>query len=222
MDQKILEQAEREIKQPLETDSTQTAIQNTPIKTLSRSNLIGLPKLFEEKGFNNFIANNEQMEAIKKFCIEFYQGKSEKKSLVLCGQIGNGKTHLAISILKNLPEVPAQYSLRKQTALFLVADEFFMQLNDAAFNKQSKLDLVKKWLSNDMVCLDDLGTYNMTAAKIENLYLFINRAYLDEKAIIITTNFMMKEFVNYDKRIGSRLQEMATIIPFTEKDFRKQ
>lgn len=205
----------------METDSTQQATPSTPTKILSRSNLIGLPKLFEEKGFGNFTAENTRMVEVKDFCISFYQGKTEKKSLVLCGNVGNGKTHLAISILKNLPEIPTQYSLRKQNALFLVADEFFMQLNDAAFNKQSKFDLVKKWLNNDMVCLDDLGTYNMTSAKIENLYLFINRAYLDERPIIITTNFMMKEFDNYDKRIGSRLQEMATIIPFTEKDYRK-
>lgn len=192
------------------------------MKTLSRSNLVGLPKLFEHKGFNNFIAESPKLQEIKDFCIKFYQGSNTKGSLVLCGSIGNGKTHLAISILKNLPEIEGMVGLRKQNAQFLVADEFFMTLNDAAYNKQSKIDMIKKWLQNDMVCLDDLGTYNMTAAKIENLYLFINHAYLEMKRIIITTNFLMNDFDQYDKRIGSRLQEMATIVPFIEKDFRKR
>jgi len=192
------------------------------MKPLSRSNLIGLPKLFTEKGFNNFDCKNDFLKNTVEFCKLFYQSKTEKQSLVMCGNVGNGKTHLAIAILKNLIELPSNmHGIRKQNALFIVADEFFMRLNDAAYEKKSKLDLIKGWLSNDVVCLDDLGTYNMTSAKIENLYTFINHAYLENKRIIITTNFAMKEFDQYDKRIGSRLSEMAHIIAFQEPDFRK-
>ncbi|MBS3945292.1 MAG: ATP-binding protein [Melioribacter sp.] len=192
------------------------------MKPLSRSNLIGLPKLFADKGFNNFDCKNDFLKSTCNFCKLFYQGETEKQSLVLCGNVGNGKTHLAIAILKNLIELPSNlHGSRKQNALFLVADEFFMLLNDAAFEKKSKLDLIKNWLNNEVVCLDDLGTYNMTSAKIENLYTFINHAYLENKRIIITTNFAMKEFDQYDKRIGSRLSEMAHIIAFQEQDFRK-
>lgn len=97
-----------------------------------------------------------------------------------------------------------------------------MMLNDASQTGKSKLDLIKGWLAkNDVVCLDDLGTYNMTNAKVENLYAFINTAYLDQKRIIVTTNFTMKDFDQYDKRIASRFQEMAEIIAFQETDFRK-
>jgi DNA replication protein DnaC len=190
---------------------------------LARSNLTGLPKLFEDKGFANFICKNEFLKSTKEFCIKFYQGLTEKQSVVFSGNVGNGKTHLAISILKNLVDIPSKFGgMRKQNAQFLIADEFFMLLNDAQFEKKSKLALIKNWLiSNDVVCLDDLGTYNMTNAKIENLYTFINSAYLDQRRIIITTNFTMKAFDEYDKRIGSRLQEMAHIIAFQEQDFRK-
>lgn len=195
------------------------------MKPLSKSNLSNLPKLFEDRGFSNFECKTDFLKSTVEFCIKFYQGQTEKGSLVLCGNVGNGKTHLAISILKNLKELPSKFGItgtRKQNALFLIADEFFMQLNDASQTGKSKLDLIKNWLNkNDVVCLDDLGTYNMTNAKIENLYAFINSAYLDQKRIIVTTNFTMKDFDQYDKRIASRFQEMAHIIAFQEPDFRK-
>jgi DNA replication protein DnaC len=198
-------------------------IPNTSTKILARSNLKGLPKRFEDRGFGNFKTSNDFLKSTVEFCKKFYAGLTEKNSLILCGNVGNGKTHLAVAILKNLPDIPSKINgTRKQNAQFLIADEFFMNLTDAAQSGKSKLALIKSWLyDNDIVCLDDLGTYNMTSAKIENLYEFINCAYLEMRRIIVTTNFTMKDFDQYDKRIASRFQEMAHIIAFQQSDFRK-
>lgn len=206
----------------------------------TKPELVGIPPLFEDKGFMNF-DDSKHYKAHKTSCIKFvFAERPEKQSLVLTGKVGTGKTHLAIAILKNLRPVQRrirnsriesvqgivdeQYSWRTERArgLFLVCDEFFQELNDCAVSKQSKLNVINKYLDiYDMVVLDDLNTFNWTNAKQENLYLFVNRAYLNKKRIIITTNFSMEELQQLDERITSRLKEMAKILDFVGDDYRR-
>ena len=135
-------------------------------------------------------------------------------------------THLAVAILRNLPPVKqnaALYPSRPTESIFLVADEFFAEMNQAATTqKMDKNDVISKYFKNfDVILLDELRVKNFTEAKRENLYLFVNRAYLNEKSIIITTNFTPEQLEKVDEPTVSRLNEMADgFLLFTGKDFR--
>lgn len=208
---------------PLQTDSSQKTLKKE--NTVTQKELVAivnnLPKRFSNCGFKNFNANTEGLTAAVKVCIEFYQDKTEKKSLYLGGMIGNGKTHLAVATLRCLKPIQIEDNWRRASSMFMVSDEFFMTLNDASFEKKSKLTIMRDWLEKyDVFCLDDLGTRNFTEAKLENLYTFINSAYLNEHRIIITSNFSLNELSRLDDRIPSRLTEMAEIIYLTEQDYR--
>ena len=154
--------------------------------------------------------------------MDYFNGKIEKESLVICGGVGVGKTHLSVALLRCMKAVPIKDNqYRRPSGMFMVADEFFMILNDAAVERRSKLSIMQQWLNQyDLFCLDDLGTRNLTEAKLENLYTFINAAYLNQSKIIITTNLLMKDFSRYDDRIPSRLCEMAEIITISSTDYR--
>ena len=188
-----------------------------------------LPFLYVEKDFDTYDENKLAKEDQKNYdaCKNF--NTLGKKSLVLFGNVGTGKTHLAISIAKRLPMVNyheksgmTEYvKKRKSKSLFLVADEFYQNLNDTIQLKKSKLELINEYLSFDLLIFDDLSSQNFTPAKGENLYLLINRAYLDSKRIIITTNFTPERLKELDERITSRLKEMANFLVFTGKDYRK-
>lgn len=166
------------------------------------------------------------------FCKDYFI--KVDKSLVLCGKVGTGKTRLAVSILRNLQPIEKEITVmkniygeekkqiitQKAQALFIVADEFFQTCNDHISRGESKENYIKRCLSYDIACLDDLGIENFTPAKQENLYLFVNRAYLDERIIIITTNFTMEEMYDVDPRITDRLKEMSYILKFDGESFR--
>ena len=49
----------------------------------------------------------------------------------------------------------------------------------------------------------------------------MNKTYLNQKRIILTTNFTMKEIAKIDRSIYDRLIEMAIIVSFNGKSFRK-
>ena len=184
-----------------------------------------LPKRFEACGFKNFVADEDQLKIYADICLKFSKNP-KRKSLVMFGNVGSGKTHLAVAILRNLPPVKqnaALYPSRPTESIFLVADEFFAEMNQAATTqKMDKNDVISKYFKNfDVILLDELRVKNFTEAKRENLYLFVNRAYLNEKSIIITTNFTPEQLEKVDEPTVSRLNEMADgFLLFTGKDFR--
>jgi DNA replication protein DnaC len=192
--------------------------------TISRD-IDKIPVLYKDKGFKDFIADGSLAEK-KQTCLDFAQCKLEKKSLILCGKVGTGKTHLAIAIAKNysrlrtitqMDEVRGTQTLKIK---MIDADEFFWELNDIASSGKSKLEYLKTLLYNDLIIIDDLGIANFTPAKQENLYVLINKCYQKNSPIIITTNFTMEELEKVDARIPSRLNEMATILSFNFNDYR--
>jgi DNA replication protein DnaC len=192
--------------------------------TISR-NIDRIPVLYKDKGFKDFIAEGNLAEK-KQTCLDFAQGKLEKKSLILCGKVGTGKTHLTIAIAKNYSRPRSITTMEdiKGEQVFKIkmidADEFFWELNDIASSNKSKLEYLKNLLYNDLVIIDDLGIANFTPAKQENLYVLINKCYQNNFPIIITTNFTMEELEKVDARIPSRLNEMATILSFNFDDYR--
>lgn len=198
----------------------QTSMTNE-IEFESKSKIFDLPKKYYDKTYSNFEDKTENLKVKKEKCYEFAKGETEKKSLVMTGSVGSGKTHLAVMIAKNLAKVQSSLGgFRESTVKFTVADELFTKFNDLVFEKKSKMDFIDELLRNDLLIIDDLGVANYTPAKQENFYLLINRAYLDQRRLLITTNFTLDELAKFDERIISRLVEMAIILKFDEKDYR--
>ena len=199
-------------------------MQAIPSTRSLQAKIHNLPKRFEACGFKNFKTYTDELKWLSDQCLQF--AKQGKGSLVMFGSVGSGKTHLAVAILKNLNPVKqtnALYSERPAKSIFLVADEFFAEMNQAATTqKMDKNDVISKYFKNfDVILLDELRVKNFTEAKRENLYLFVNRAYLNEKSIIITTNFTPEQLEKVDEPTVSRLNEMADgFLLFTGKDFR--
>ena len=141
------------------------------------------------------------------------------------GNVGTGKTHLAIAIMKALPDKQPKYKNFDPIeckCLSLNADQFFMKLTNSFNEGIAKDKMINDMLMNyDIVCLDDLSSFNFTPAKTENFYFFVNQAYMNNRRIIITTNFDEKEFKKIDPRIFSRLKEMCIVSIFTNKDYRR-
>ncbi len=195
-------------------------------------NRLILPPRYNDKDFNNYITN-EYNERLVNHCKEFIKTK-EGKSIVLFGNVGNGKTHLAVSMLKNYGPfkvyhkytnreglISEKESIIEAEKIFIVADEYFQRLNDAVHKNESKLEYINKYASKDLICLDDLSFRNYTEAKRENLFLLINKIYDSKKRFILTTNASISELKSKDEKIYSRLCEMADFLKFTLTDYRE-
>lgn len=175
------------------------------------------PKKFAESNFRNFEFNEED-GVPKKYgltCYYWAKGSYAENCLILCGNIGNGKTHLAISAMKEV------LAIRTGQSLFIPSGELFEQLLVSTYNHDNKVESIKSLVHlYDCLCIDGLERKHFTEASVENLYLLINRVYLENSKLIVTTNLAAEAFKELDERIYSRFHEMSIILPFKWEDYR--
>ena len=133
--------------------------------------------------------------------------------LVLVGQYGCGKTHLAAAI--------ANESLRmKMNPIIAVVPDLLDYLRttfgpdaDASYDER-----FNAFRDADLLILDDLGTENATPWAREKLFQIINHRYNERAPLVVTTNDLDRA----DPRIRSRLMDwqIATHCYLDADDFR--
>lgn len=143
-----------------------------------------------------------QLEAKKKcikFANDFIDGK--KASLLLTGKSGVGKSHLAVSILKEAQE-------KGFTTLFISLPRLFTEIKGTYKNSElSELDILKGIEKVDLLVLDDLGAERddeaSAWARTKTFEIVDSRL---GKSTIYTTNFSGNElYRKYGERDFSRI-----------------
>ncbi len=117
--------------------------------------------------------------------------------LVLLGEYGTGKTHLAAAI--------AHYRLKEgDDVVFVSVPDLFDYLR-AAFTPQSRTSYDRRFeqvRKTPLLILDDFGTENMTPWVREKLYQLIDYRYNAQLPTVITT---AKPMETIDERIRTRM-----------------
>ncbi|TYC47769.1 prepilin peptidase [Weissella muntiaci] len=184
-----------------ETEKRKTEqINKQKMAFLGRESLV-LDKTIKMARFDNFqIKDNEEQLAFDfaKKTVEFYLNDGEGNT-ALVGKQGTGKSHLAMSILKEYNENPghsAMYASYSQV-IRLIKDSFGG--GDAKYSQQNMLRLLA---SVDLLVLDDVGSENVTDFSQELLTDLMD----SRTRTIITTNYSSDELRRtYEARTVSRL-----------------
>jgi len=117
--------------------------------------------------------------------------------LVLMGEYGCGKTHLAAAIAN-------ERVANGHPALFVVVPDLLDYLR-AAFNPSSTTSLDRRFdevRSAPLLVLDDLGTQSATPWAQEKLYQLLNHRYNAQLPTVITTSMSLEEL---DPRLRTRI-----------------
>jgi DNA replication protein DnaC len=189
------------------------------------SALSQIPKRYEACSFNTYKPANASQRAALKLASEFaLEFPAVDRGLLLTGDVGVGKTHLAVSILKGLIE-------RGFKCRFYEFGALLKQIQDS-YNPRtlsSELGVLAPVFSSDVLVMDELGASKPTDWVQDTLSHIINTRYNDRKFTIVTTNYPdetddpRKETL--EDRIGvrarSRLFEMCRTVSVTGADFRK-
>lgn len=160
--------------------------------------------------------HTNKSEAMK--CLDKYK-KGQKFNLWFNGKPGVGKSHLAMSILKELNGLDT-------SCLFIDIDEMLRKIRNSFSNKESPyteqyfIDLLSEV---DFLVLDDLGaeTGNIdTDKQASDFTSRVLRAVINarqDKATIITTNLASEKLLNmYDPKLISRMMKNLQSIVFKE------
>jgi DNA replication protein DnaC len=155
--------------------------------------------------------------AIREFVERLDENLNAGRGLWLTGDVGTGKTTLAMIVSKAALEAGrsvAIYSLPRLLARI-------RRTYDAEAGEQSYLQFFERLTSVDLLHIDDLGAEKRSDWVLEQLYALINERYEAERSIVVTTNLNDEQL---EEQIGartvSRLAEVCELVPLFGEDQR--
>jgi DNA replication protein DnaC len=121
---------------------------------------------------------------------------AEGRGLWLTGDVGTGKTSLAMLVSK------AAIDSGRSVAIYSLP-RLLNLIRDEVGGENSLLDLLDRLSSVDLLHIDDLGAQHTTPWRLEQLYSIVDARYQAGRAIIATTNLMPDELA---EQMGRRIQ----------------
>jgi DNA replication protein DnaC len=172
--------------------------------------------------------------------VEGYPVETEGKGLLLTGDVGVGKTHIAVGLLKEL------VTERGVQGLFYDYRELLKQVQNS-YNPQvaaTELGILRPVFEAEVLVLDELGAAKPSEWVWDTVAQILNSRYNERRTTIITTNYaneaglmaavgesaksqagraMRAETLGdrIGERMLSRLQEMCVVVEMRGKDFRQ-
>jgi DNA replication protein DnaC len=122
--------------------------------------------------------------AVKEFVEAIAERLDEGQGIWLMGDVGTGKTSLAMLVSKAAVEAQravAIYSLPRLLARV-------RRTYDAEAGEQSYLEFFERLTSVDLLHVDDLGAEKRSDWVLEQLYAIVNERYEAQRSIVVTTN----------------------------------
>jgi DNA replication protein DnaC len=203
-----------------------------------------IPKRYEHCELANFDFEGPQLHlapARMAACRFVEEYPIDKRGLMLVGNAGSGKTHLAVGIAKAL--------IREKgiECVFYDYAELLKQVQDS-YNpsvQATELGLLRPVFETEVLIMDDLGSVRPTEWRWDTIRLMLNTRYNESRTTIITTNFADEPAAetvatNSQKssaeaavrkstlgdRIGdtmrSRLHEMCRVVRVDSADYREK
>ncbi len=185
-------------------------------KLFSISNL---GERFSKSTFESFLDRNGSETAYKvavKYVKTFKEWKGE--SLLLWGEPGNGKTHLAAAIVNEL-------SKKGYIVVFQSVPELLQRIRSTfnSENKENETQIMRALLECDLLILDDIGAEKTTEWVEEKLFNIIDGRYRKELPTLYTSNLEPKELKNQvGKRSYDRMVETSLTVKNEAASYRRE
>lgn len=153
------------------------------------------------------------LEACRRYAADFSR---QSANLLFVGPTGLGKTHLSLSIAREVVN-------KGNMVLYASAAQLIDRLVDIRFNPETQDEYKDIVYGCDLLLLDDLGTEFQTKFTKSEVYSIINTRCIEKLPTIINTNLSISEMEElYDQRVVSRLLGEYVANPFSGHDIRIQ
>jgi len=141
----------------------------------------------------------EQVQAVRRYVREIDANLDAGHGLWLMGDVGTGKTTLAMIVSK------AALDAGRSVAIYSLP-RLLNLIRGAIETEDGMVGFLERLAAVDLLHIDDLGVENTTEWVLEQLYSIVNTRYEDERAMIVTTNLRYEELIaQLGERTVSRL-----------------
>ena len=185
-----------------------------------------IPARYSKCGFSTFITyeNEKLLRAFRKareFAAAF---PVVDKGLLFIGPPGIGKTHVALSVLREVV-------LKGMRGVYYDTRSLLSTIRSTynPVTRASEAEVLHEVMQAELLVLDDLGAERLTDWVEETMHLIVNTRYNEKRPTVFTTNFEDlpdkgdSESLNYRVRfrLYSRLREMCEFLEYDGPDYRE-
>jgi DNA replication protein DnaC len=187
-----------------------------------------IPKRHQECRFENYEIRTDEQKDIFDVCKEYAETFREKAfqrgdCLIMSGNCGTGKNHLATAIARTVME--SGFSVVLTTARGMVARirESWDRSAQHQGERLTELEAIREFADVDLLIIDEVGK-QFAGGKSDEVHLFevINMRYLNTKPVIVLSNESAKSIESY---IGTaaydRLCENGLLLSFNWQSYRR-
>ena len=174
----------------------------------------GVPERYLNEALDTYKITNEMQATAATAATNFLHAVKcgEFKSLVMIGNAGTGKTHLACSIVR---EIGGKY----RTAPDLVEELRRAKSYTAA---ETEEEIINYYGQVFLLVIDEIGRGIAAADEKYMIYQILNARYNRRKPTILISNFSKSDFLQYiGVAAADRLVESGNFVEMNGESFRK-
>jgi DNA replication protein DnaC len=180
----------------------------------------GIPGRYREATLASYVATKagqrHALEVAMGYAADF-KARERGQSLLLLGNIGTGKTHLAIGIAREAMTQAAE-------AIFTTAADMIGRVKATWGQRggESEAQVIQRFASVDLLVLDEVGSIKCVGREREILLAILGSRHNAVLPTIFTANLTVDELPSYlSDQIVSRLRESASqMVVFDWADYR--
>ena len=184
-----------------------------------------IPARYARCDFSTFVTyDNEKLQRAFRKAGEFAATfPAVDKGLLFIGPSGIGKTHIAVSVLREVVLKGIRGVYYDTRSLLSTIRSTYNPVTRA-----SEAEVLDEVMGAELLILDDLGAERLTDWVEETMHLVVNTRYNERRPTLFTTNYedvseqeMDSLCVRVGYRLLSRLREMCEFLEYDGPDYRE-
>lgn len=175
----------------------------------------GVPERYFNESLDTYKIINEMQATAAKAATNFLHAAKcgEFKSLVMIGNAGTGKTHLACAIIR---EVGGKYRLSDD-----IVEE--MRRAKSFTSKDTEEEITAYYGHLSLLVIDEIGRGNDAALEKQTIYRILNARYNTRKPTVLISNYKKADFLQYiGVAAADRLVESAEVWELNGESYRRE
>jgi len=190
-------------------------------RSASRRIGTGIPKRYRGVSFERQpVADMDPyvVQRVRQFVRRIEKNLEEGRGLWFFGDVGTGKTSLAMIVSKAALEAGRSVAIYSVPRLLADIKETYEADADRSY-----AELFRRLCEVDLLHLDDLGAEKRTEWVLEQLYSIVNERWQNERSIVVTTNLVLDDLRDQiGFRTVSRIEGVCgEAIPIMGRDLRQ-
>jgi DNA replication protein DnaC len=172
-----------------------------------------VPKRFADATIESFMATSDGQKRALKICNNYVEkfDTSIKKSgggLIFTGNVGTGKTHLAIAVGRKL-------AAQGKGVMYVNLAELIRSVRATWKGQGSEAAILAELIGTGLLIIDEAGVQNGTDNERNILFEIIDGRYQDVKPTVVISNLNVEEVGAFiSERSIDRITHGGAVVPF--------